>query len=98
MCPITIYHMGTVEGGWGSWVWSPADTPSYVINSNQKTNGEQSSFRMNFVTTDPSGEGYLDWMEIQYRRRLNSVSGDFIRIVDTNSQSTVEYNVSIIFR
>jgi hypothetical protein len=86
------YQMGTISLGFGDWIWT--DSTTFTINSSQKTNGEQSSFKGTFFTTDPGGEGYLDWMEILYKRRLNSVTGDFIRIVSTDSQSTVEYNVS----
>lgn len=87
-----FFPMGNITTGYGPWIWT--DTTDFTINSSQKTNGEQSSFRASFYTTDPTGEGYLDWMEILYRRRLNSAAGDFIRVVDADTQSTVEYNVS----
>jgi hypothetical protein len=86
------FPMGTVGNDFGHWIWT--DTTSFVVNASQKTNGEQSSFRETFYATDPAGEGFLDWMEIQYRRRLNSVTGDFLRIVDDHTATTVEYNVS----
>ncbi|MFI5145103.1 MAG: type IX secretion system sortase PorU, partial [Ignavibacteria bacterium] len=86
------FPLGTIAGGWGPWIWT-GDT-NFIINSSQKNNGELSSFRGTFFTNDPSGLDYLDWMEIQYSRRLNSVSGDFLRITDTNKNVTVQYNVS----
>ncbi|MFI5143997.1 MAG: type IX secretion system sortase PorU [Ignavibacteria bacterium] len=86
------YPMGTISNGYGDWIWT--DTTGFIINSNQKTNGELSSFKATFFTDDPGGQGYLDWMEINYRRRLNSVSNDFLRIIDTNRNATVQYNVS----
>lgn len=90
--PDFYYQLGTIGGGWGPWIWT-GDT-NFVLNSSQKTNGELSSFRGTFYTNDPGGFDYLDWMEIQYSRRLNSVTGDFIRISDTNKSVTVQYNVS----
>ena len=86
-----------IDPGYGNWI-ATFDT-NFSINSSIKTNGEESSFRATFYTNDPSGTGYLDWMEIQYKRRLNSVSGDNIRIVNTDTNqnyasTTVEYNVS----
>ncbi len=87
------YPMGTISNGYGDWIWT--DTTSFYINSSQKTNGEQSSLKATFYTNDPGGQGYIDWMEIQYRRRLNSVTNDYIRIIDTNRNAqNVEYNVS----
>ena len=87
------FPMGTISNGYGDWIWT--GSTSFQLNSNQKTNGEQSSFKATFFTNDPGGQGYLDWMEIQYRRRLNSVTNDFLRIIDTiRNSTTVQYNVS----
>lgn len=85
------FTMGCVTSGYSDWIWTSQF--SFTMNSSQKTNGEQSSFDATFLTNSPDGEGYLDWMEIQYNRRLNSASNDFIRII-SNDQNTVEYNVS----
>ncbi len=90
--PDFYYPLGHIDGGWDAWIWT-GDT-NFVINSSQKTNGEISSFRGTFYTNEPGGSDYLDWMEIQYSRRLNSVTGDFLKIVDTNMNSTLQYNVS----
>lgn len=87
------YQMGTISAGYGDWIWT--GSTDFQLNSSQKTNGEQSSFKATFYTTDPGGQGFLDWMEIQYPRRLNSVTNDFLRIIDTNRNSaTIQYNVS----
>ncbi len=86
------FPMGNADPGFGPWVWTYPF--SFTINQNQKTNGEQSSFRGTYYATGADAEGYLDWMEIQYSRRFNSVSNDFIRFDSPNQTGTIEYNIS----
>jgi len=87
-----FYPMGCVVPGYGDWIWTT--TFEFIVNASQKTNGEVSSFKATFITNSPEGEGYLDWQEIQYQRRLNSVKDDFIRIISNDINPAVEYNVS----
>lgn len=86
------FPMGCVIPGYGDWIWT--GTYDFTINSSIKTNGEESSFSALFNTNSAEGEGYLDWMEIQYLRKLNSVKDDFIRIVSNDVNPGVLYNVS----
>jgi hypothetical protein len=87
-----FFQMDVVYPGYGNWIWT--DTTSFVINSSQMTGGEQSKFRATFITNAPDGEGYVDWMEIQYKRRLTSVTNDYVRINAPDISGTIEYNVS----
>lgn len=86
------FQMGTVTVGFGDWIWT--GLYQFVINQSLKTNGEQVKFRTTYMSNLSTAEGYLDWMEIQYNRRLNSASGDFIKFDSPDSTTTVEYNVS----
>jgi hypothetical protein len=86
------YQMGNAEGGFGNWIWT--DSTSFTINQSQKTNGEQSRFRYTYNASTSVAEGYLDWMEIQYKRRFNSAKDDVLRFDSPNVNGTVEYNVS----
>ncbi|MCI0448332.1 MAG: type IX secretion system sortase PorU [Chlorobi bacterium] len=88
------YQMQNAEGGFGCWIWTDTNPYSFTINQSQKTNGEQSKFRATYQASSSEAEGYLDWMEIQYKRRLNSAQGDVLRFESPNVSGTVEYNVS----
>ncbi len=86
------YPMGCVVAGYGDWIWT--GTFSFILNTSQKTNGEQSSFKATYMATSPEAEGYIDWMEIQYNRRFNSAQNDFIKFTAPNEAGTFEFNVS----
>jgi hypothetical protein len=90
------FPMMCVEGsGYGNWIWT--GRTSFTLNASQKNppNSEQSSFTSTFYSETPDGEGYLDWMEILYKRRFNSVTGDFVKFDSpTDSNVVIEYNVS----
>lgn len=86
------FPMGNATGNYGNWIWT-AET-DFTINQSQLTNGEQSKFTATFYTNSPGGEGYVDWMEIHFSRRFNSVTGDFLRFFSPNEQAIIEYNVS----
>lgn len=82
-----------VAPGFGNWIGR--DDAEFTLNASQfnPPNSEQSKFRATFNTNSPDGEGYLDWMEIQYKRRLNSFTNDFARFTSIDAIGTVEYNV-----
>jgi hypothetical protein len=86
------FPMGCVTPGYGDWIWT-APT-SFSINASQKTDGELSTFKATYFSESPDAEGYLDWMEIQYKRRFNSVTGDFMRFDGPDAAGTIEFNVS----
>jgi hypothetical protein len=86
------FTMGCVVAGYGDWIWT--GTTAFIVNQSQKTNGEQSSFRATYYASTPEAEGYYDWMEIQYKRRYNSVQNDFIRFTSPSESGTLEFNVS----
>ena len=89
-----ILPMGCVDPGFGDWIYTTST--SFSINAGLKNppNSEQTSLRATFTTNSPDGEGYLDWMEIQYKRRLNSAANDILRFDSPNMNGTIEYNVS----
>ncbi|HEY3251575.1 MAG TPA: type IX secretion system sortase PorU [Ignavibacteria bacterium] len=89
--------MQSVQIGFGNWIYT--ETYTFTLNQSQKTNGEQVKFRARYEATSQSAEGYMDWWEIQYKRRLSSAAGDYIRfdapaILARPQSTTVEYNVS----
>jgi hypothetical protein len=84
-------NMECVYPGFEQWI--DAKLTQFTLNSSQKTNGNQSLLKATFYHDAPDGDGYFDWMEIQYKRRLNSYSGDAARFNSINAQGTVEYNV-----
>lgn len=86
------FPMGCIVAGYGDWIWT-APT-SFTLNSSQKTNGNQSSFSGTYMSTSADAEGYLDWMEIQYKRRLNSAQNDFLKFRTPDDTATYEFNVS----
>jgi len=86
------FPMGTVGSGFGDWIWTA--TTAFYINQSQKTNGEQSSFKATYYASTNDADGYIDWMEIQYKRRLNSATNDYIHFDSPNQTGTVQYNVS----
>ncbi|MGA2668488.1 MAG: type IX secretion system sortase PorU [Ignavibacteria bacterium] len=89
------FTMGCIYSGYGDWIWT--QPTQFTINASQKNppNSEQSSFVATYYSNSPDAEGYLDWMEIIYQRKLNSVTGDFLRFdspIDSNV--VIEYNLS----
>jgi len=90
--PELYFQMGNAYPGFGNWIWT-VDT-SFTINQSQKTNGEQVKFRTSYFTNSPTAIAYIDWWEIQYKRRLNSAENDFINFDSPLISGTVEYNVS----
>ncbi len=86
------FPMDNASPNYGNWIWT--GETDFTINQSQLTNGEQSRFTAQFFTNSPGGEGYVDWMEIHYNRRFNSVTGDFLRFFSPNEQGILEYNVS----
>jgi len=88
------FQMGNVYGGFGDWIYTAER--SFTLNASEKNppNSEASDFRATFYAANAEGEGYLDWMEIQYKRRFNSVSNDFVRFSSPETTAVVEYNLS----
>jgi hypothetical protein len=87
-----LFNMGQVSPvGFGDWVW--VGDYNFSINASQM-HSQSSTFRATFQTNQPDGEGYIDWMEIHYRRLLNSPQNDFLKIYAPESLGTFEYNVS----
>jgi hypothetical protein len=86
--------MYCIDPGFGNWIYTSAS--NFTVNSSLKNppNSEQTSLRATFSTSSNDGEGYLDWMEIQYNRRLNSAANDVLRFDSPNTEGTIEYNVS----
>ncbi|HJY63784.1 MAG TPA: C25 family peptidase propeptide domain-containing protein, partial [Ignavibacteria bacterium] len=62
-----FFPMGYVAPGFGNWIWTEMTT--FTINQSQKTNGEQVKFRGSYSSNNSAAEGYMDWWEIQYKRR-----------------------------
>lgn len=87
-----LLPLSCVVAGFNEWI--STDTRSFVVNQSQKTNGEQVKLRSTFYATNGEAEGYLDWYEILYNRRFNSVTGDFLRFNSPDTFAVVEYNVS----
>ena len=77
---------------YGNWIWT--GETSFTINQSQKTNGEQSSFKGTYYCSNADAEGYLDWMEIHYKRRFGSVKDDFLHFYAPDISGIVEYNIS----
>ena len=86
------FDMFPVYPGFGDWIYTT--TKSFFINQSQKTNGEQVKLRSSYNATNGEAEGYLDWYEIIYKRRLNSAANDVLRFDSPDTSATVEYNVS----
>jgi hypothetical protein len=86
------FPMGCIVAGYGDWIWT--GTTSFTLNASQMTNGNQSSFRGTYFSTSPDAEGYLDWMEIQYKRRFSSAQNDFIEFSVPDLSGYIEFNVS----
>lgn len=84
--------MGPVQGGFGDWI--STETVTFNVNQSQKTNGEQVKLRSTYYAPIGEAEGYLDWFEVQYKRRLNSAQNDVLRFDSPSTTGTVEYNVS----
>lgn len=84
--------MSPVYPGFGDWI--STQTVSFTLNQSQKTNGEQVKLKSSFFATNGEAEGYLDWYEILYKRRLNSAQNDMLRFDSPDTGATVEYNVS----
>ncbi len=88
------YPMQCINPGFGAWITT--SVTSFSVNASLKTppNSEATSLRATFQCGTPDGEGYMDWMEIQYPRRLNSAANDLLRFDSPNINGVVEYNVS----
>ncbi len=89
-----ILPMSCIEPGFGNWITtSPV---SFTVNASLKipSNSEATSLSATFSCGTPDGEGYLDWMEIVYNRRLNSAAIDELKFDSPNQSGTFEYNVS----
>lgn len=87
-----LFSLDCVVAGFNEWINTQART--FTINQSQKTNGEQVKLRATFYASNSEAEGYQDWFEILYKRRFNSVSGDFLRFNSPDTNAIVEYNVS----
>ncbi len=89
-----VLHLTCVSPAFENWI--SAAVGSFTINASQKIppNSEQAQLQAIFSTNAPDGEGYLDWMEIQYMRRLNSAANDILEFDSPNTNGPVEYNVS----
>jgi hypothetical protein len=86
------FPIGCVIAGFNEWINTQSN--SFVVNASQKTNGEQVKLRSTFYASNSESEGYVDYHEILYKRRFNSVAGDFIKFDSPDTNSLVEYNVS----
>ncbi len=84
--------MAPVAGGFGDWI--STSTITFTVNQSQKTNGEQVKLRATYYAAIGEAEGYLDWYEILYKRRLNSAQNDVLIFDSPDTTATVEYNVS----
>lgn len=87
-----LFSLNCVVAGFNEWI--DTQTRTFIVNQSQKTNGEQVKLRSTFYATNGEAQGYLDWYEILYQRRFNSVSGDFLRFNSPDTAAIVEYNVS----
>lgn len=87
-----IYNIGYSTPNYGNWIWT--GETSFTINQSQKTNGDQSSFSAKYFCSNPNAEGYVDWMEIHYKRRFNSVKEDFLHFNAPDISGIIEYNIS----
>jgi hypothetical protein len=90
--PETSMEMGPVTGGFGDWI--SVNTTTFLVNQSQKTNGEQVKLRGTYYAPTGEAEGYMDYYEILYKRRLNSAQNDVLRFDSPDTTATVEYNVS----
>jgi hypothetical protein len=90
--PEFLVQMGVVYPGFDAWI--DTQTATFLVNQSQKTNGEQVKLRATYYASNPEAEGYLDWYEIVYKKRFNSVSGDFARFDSPDTSGLVEYNIS----
>jgi hypothetical protein len=92
---LIYFPMQNVYGGFGDWIYTTE--ASFTLNASQKDppNSENSEFQANFYAANSEGEGYLDWMEIQYKRRFNSPTGDFLRFSSPETTAVVEYQPSL---
>ncbi|MCC7158702.1 MAG: type IX secretion system sortase PorU [Ignavibacteria bacterium] len=86
------FPLDVVYPGFNEWI--STRTYPITINQSQKNNGEQVKLRSRFYSTLNEGEGYLDWYEIVYKRRLNSAANDILAFDSPDTSGTVEYNVS----
>ncbi len=86
------FEMGIVYPGFGEWIATA--TRDFTVNQSQKTNGEQVKLRSTYYASYGEADGYVDWYEVLYKRRLNSASGDILRFDSPDTSATVEYNVS----
>lgn len=84
--------LNPVYAGFGDWISTTVGT--FVINQSQKTNGEQVKLKATYYAPISEGQGYEDWFEILYKRRLNSAQNDRLRFTSPDTAATVEYNVS----
>lgn len=87
-----IFYIGLSSPNYGNWIGT--DETSFIINQSQKTNGNLSSFSAKYQCSNSDAEGYLDWMEIHYKRRFNSVKDDYLHFFAPDVSGIVEYNVS----
>jgi hypothetical protein len=87
-----VVQLGYSVVNYGNWIGIGEKT--FTINQSQKTGGEQSRFSAQYFCSYPQAEGYLDWMEIHYKRRFNSVSGDFLHFYAPDDNGVIEYRIS----
>lgn len=87
-----LFPLSCVVAGFNEWI-NTTDN-SFTLNQSQKTNGEQIKLRSTFYATNGEAEGYLDWYEIQYKRRFNSTTNDLLRFNSPDTSGIIEYNVS----
>ena len=90
--PEVPFSLACVQAGFNEWIDTHAS--EFTVNQSQKTNGEQVKLRSTFYASNGEAEGYLDWYEILYKRRFNSVQNDFIHFNSLDTNAIVEYNVS----
>src|SRR4030095_16357148 len=84
--------LGNASTDFGNWI--DTQIGIFTVSQSQKTNGEQVKLRSTYSASNGESEGYLDWYEILYKRRLNSASGDVLRFNSPDTSGIVEYNVS----
>jgi hypothetical protein len=89
-----IVQLQAVPTGWDDWIRTAVS--DFTINASQKNppNTEQSRFVATFHSPLPEGEGYLDWMEIQYLRKFSSVANDLLRFTSPDTAVVVQYTLS----
>jgi len=66
---------------------------SVTIVSNTPITGSNSELNLTYTTSDLSGSGWLNWLEIQYPRSF-AATGNYLRFRSLDTTGVVEYNLT----